>query len=306
VPKTPTAPATLAPLFKWTGGKRREIARFSPHYPAFVTAGERYRYVEPFVGGGAVYWSLANPDSVINDWDGELINFYRVAARQDPQFLTAVDAVSALFGPGGTHDQRAQAYYDFRNLDRAGGLARCPDWQRAARFFIVNQLAFSGMRRFNAAGEFNVPFGHYTTLNASALRSSAHAGLLATTDIRQGSYDRVLEDNDKPNTFIYVDPPYTRVMKTYSAGATFGDQEQLELRDRLAALKHASFMVVIDKSELTEGLYRDFIVHVYPVRYGVNIKNRFSQGAEHVVACNYVTAAGAVPPSWPFRAQVGP
>lgn len=300
---TLTNTPVLSPLFKWTGGKRRELPTCAPFYPSFVTSGGNdWKFVEPFVGGGAVYWSLANPNSVINDYDTDVMNFYTHVKTQDPDFLDEVATVTHLFrknqkqSSSAVHDQQEAAYYRLRDLDRNGGLKGVPNWKRAARFFVVNQLAFSGMRRFNSSGEFNVPFGHYKSFNASALTSAPHVNLLSTTTLTTGDYASVLAAHDTPNTFIYIDPPYTRVMKTYSAGATFGNTQQEELRDALAGLEHASFMVVIDSSAVTEALYKDFVVHRYPVSYGVNIKNRFSQAAHHLIAVNYRTANGHTPP----------
>jgi DNA adenine methylase len=285
-------PESLKPLFKWTGGKRREIPQFEAHLPAFVTDGSEYTFVEPFVGAGAVFWHLGCPRSVINDYDGDVINFYRHVATQDERFLREVETVAALFDVNPPdRDAQAAAFYRLRDLDRNGGLATVPDWQRAARFFVVNQLAFSGMRRFNSNGEFNVPFGHYKNFNASALRSRRHVDLLKATTILHGDYAQVVRDHDKPETFMFIDPPYTRVMKTYSAGATFGDEQQRELAAVLLGLEHAKFMVVIDRSELTEELYGDHIAASYELNYGVNIRNRFSQAAEHIVVCNYPTGA---------------
>ena len=76
-------------------------------------------------------------------------------------------------------------------------------------------------------------------------------------------------------------------MKKYSSDSVFGDEEQKKLAKSLKAMKNASWMVVIDKSPLTEKLYKKYIVATYPVQYGVNIKNRFSQSAEHIIAINY-------------------
>lgn len=281
---------SLKPLFKWTGGKRKEIPLFAPYFPDFVTDDTPYRFVEPFVGAGAVFWYLANPNSVINDYDAEVMNFYEHVSTQDKKFLSEIAKVEKAFGKNGDRDKQAAAYYAARNLDRSPGLARLSPARRAARFFIVNQLAFSGMRRFNAAGQFNVPFGHYKTFNASALRDPAHAALLGSATICAGDYSVPLLANDNPNTFIFIDPPYTRVMKTYSAGNEFGEDAQRLLATRLIGMTHASWMVVIDKSELTMELYGDYVRHTYPLNYGVNIRNRFSQGAEHLVATNYVPA----------------
>lgn len=284
--------SSLAPLFKWTGGKRREIKDFSPFYPDYVKANTApYKFVEPFVGAGAVFWSLNNTNgsNVINDFDADVANFYRQVAKQPEEALKKIEALSGLFDikDVDNHSEREAGYYSWRNLDRNGGLENLSPEDRFARFFIVNQLAFSGMRRFNGKGEFNVPFGHYKNFNSSGLRSQKHVDLLQKTTILTGDYKNVVESNDTPNTFIFIDPPYTRTMKTYSADNEFGDDKQHELFETLNSLKNAQWMVVIDKSDLTSEIYKDNIVHTYDLKYGVNIKSRFNTEVQHIVATNY-------------------
>ena len=285
----------LSPLFKWTGGKRREIKFFEDMFPHYVLNNDEYRYVEPFMGGGAVYWYLNNYDgtNVINDYDYDLVNFYRQVQAQSPRFLDNVADASKLYeknealADSEAHDVQEANYYKWRNMDKNNGLEKLSGEERAARFWIVNQLAFSGMRRFNGKGEFNVPYGHYKNLNSSALNSQKHVELLSKTEIKNGDYKQVILDNDKENTFIFLDPPYTRVMNTYSADNEFGLDKQEELADTLKNLKNAHFMVVINKDEITSELYKDHIQRTYDLKYGVNIKNRFDQSVQHIVAINY-------------------
>lgn len=281
----------LTPMFKWTGGKRREIKHFSPYYPDFVTNGEEYVYVEPFSGAAATFWSLNNVTgiNVVNDFDVELVNFYEQVKTQNKVFLKHVNDVAKLYEltSSDAHDKQEAMYYKWRNMDRKGGLKKLNNAERAARFYIVNQLAFSGMRRFNAAGEFNVPYGHYKNLNNNVLTSKPYIELLKNTTLMSGDYSVPVTANDNGSTFIFLDPPYTRVMKQYSADNVFGDEQQYELGECLKGLKHASWMVVIDKSPLTEKIYKDYIKHSYALNYGVNIKNRFSTAVEHIVATNY-------------------
>lgn len=295
VKKVAEADSGIRPVFKWTGGKRRELPAILDNLPVDYSAD--WTFVEPFAGGAAVFWALANKNSFLLDHDVELVNFYNVMASENKQFKAAVRKVEKLFqGAATCRDKQAKAFYDLRDLDRDGKLLTHPDWKRAARFFVVNQLAFSGMRRFNSKGEFNVPFGHYKSFNASAIRSEVHVNLLKSATITSGSYEELLKVHDTPETFIFLDPPYTRVMKTYSAGNEFGEKQQRELAKRLIGMKNAKWMLVIDKSELTDELYGEHTALTYDHNYGVNIKNRFNQGAQHLLATNYVTAAGFTPP----------
>lgn len=281
----------MLPLFKWTGGKRREIEKFENFYPDFVKNKEEYTFVEPFVGAGAVFWNLNNLQgkNIINDFDWDVANFYRSIRKQSKVFTDAVLQSSSLYKSNDdeSYEKQSKNYYEWRNKDRNNGLQNLSNDERAARFWIVNQLSFSGMRRFNSKGEFNVPYGHYKNLNSSNLFSNKHVNLLNNTEILDGDYLEVVLKNDTPNTFIFIDPPYTRVMKEYSSDNEFGDDKQRELASALLNLKHASFMIVIDKSDLTMELYEENIVETYGLKYGVNIKNRFDAGVEHIVATNY-------------------
>src|SRR5579864_2074663 len=162
----------LDPLFKWTGGKRKEIKHFGKFFPTFVTKREVYTYVEPFAGGAAVFWHLNNVSgkNVINEFDEEVVNFYKEFHKADPKFVNTLQTI----GKVKEHNDLEAIYYELRDQDRKGGLKNLSTCDRAIRFFVVNQLAFSGMRRFNSRGEFNVPFGHYKGLNADVITSEQH------------------------------------------------------------------------------------------------------------------------------------
>lgn len=280
---------TLSPLFKWTGGKRREIKYFISHLPEYVKNGDKYNYVEPFVGGGALFFHLNNTKgrNIINDFDSSVTNFYNCVKEQNKEFINFTKEASGLFTPDGDYNEQSELYYKWRNLDRDNDLINLTPGELAARFYIVNQLSFSGMRRFNSKGEFNVPFGHYKSLNSDLLTSSDHIKLLNRTKVMNGDFRQALVGHDKPNTFIFLDPPYTRVMKTYSHDNVFNDKEQVRLRNRMITIKKAQWLMIIDDSPLTRKLYKDYIAGEYDINYGVNIKNRVDNSAKHLIIKNY-------------------
>lgn len=285
---------TLTPLIKWPGGKRRELPEILPRVPDYVQEKRPYRYVEPFLGGGAVFWALRNPNSVVGDLDEDLILFYRAVAAQDPDMFRLLKPVEQAYASGDREAQAAE-YYRIRAMDKNGGLSKLTPGERAGRFFVLNQLAYGGLRRFNDAGEFNVPFGKYKNFRTDRLRSAAHVEMLRSADLRLGSYEHLLREFDQPQTFIFIDPPYTRSYTEYSKGEAFGPQEQEELAEALLGLKHAQFMIVINKDELTTRLYGANIIHEYRVRYSVNIRNRFDGAEKHIMATNYQPTAQQQP-----------
>jgi DNA adenine methylase len=143
------------------------------------------------------------------------------------------------------------------------------------------------MRRFNSDGEFNVPFGHYKKVNCDIINSNPHKKLLSKTNIYSGDFEPIMKGNDNKNTFIYLDPPYTRVFKEYSSGNSFGERDHYRLSEVFKNIKEASVMLIIDQSTITENLYADYIKGSYELKYGVNIKNRFDTSVKHLVICNY-------------------
>ena len=112
----------LNPMFKWTGGKRREIKLFQNFYPLFVKIKTEYTYVEPFVGGGAVYFDLNNLQgkNVINDFDLLLINFYEQFQQGNKELINELSRISKITN----HDKLEKEYYHYRNMDSKQGIRK--------------------------------------------------------------------------------------------------------------------------------------------------------------------------------------
>jgi DNA adenine methylase len=290
----------LLPLYKWTGGKRKEIKYCADYFPEFVKNNDKYTYIEPFFGGGALYWYLNNVsgDNIINDLEKDMISFLDMVRKQDSYLLNNIDKISNSI-KGITDKEkskiidikeakklRGEYFYKQRILDREPGLSNLNISERALRFFIVNQLAFNGMRRFNKNGEFNIPYGNYKSLgNADKMTSKEHVKLLNKTKLESDDFEKVMLDDD--NTFIYLDPPYTREFKEYTPGDIFSSDDQIRLSEKFKNLKKSKCMLVINDSDLIRELYDGYIKLEYDIKYGTNIKNRYDRDAIHLLICNY-------------------
>ena len=287
----------LSPLYKWTGGKRKEIKTVSAYYPDFVKKSNNYKFVEPFFGGGAVYWSLNAKENVINDIDDELINFIKHAKSNPDEIRNAIKELASNIKVisdlekskeitiAEAKTKRGVYYYEWRNKDRSNGLLSMAPLDRAIRFYVVNQLAFNGMRRFNSRGEFNIPYGNYKSINITLTEN--HVELLNRTEVNNGSYKDIMLNNDTENTFIYLDPPYTREFKEYSHENVFGLDQQIELANIFKSMKNAKVMIIINKDEFTSDLYDGYIKHTYDLKYSTNIKNRYDNSVQHLLITNY-------------------
>jgi len=283
----------LKPLYKWTGGKRSELSNYIEYIPEFKT------YIEPFFGGGATYWYLNNTDgeNIINDLEGDIIHFLKAIKHQNTNVLETLSDISkniadiTLKEKNNEYDfkeaktKRGEYYYKYRIYDREPGLDKLTSEERAIRFFIVNQHSFNGMRRFNSKGQFNVPYGNYKQLNIDLLSSETHIKLLRSTKFANVDFEKLMIDKD--NTFIYLDPPYTREFKEYTPGDSFGEDDQIRLFDKFDKLEKSKAMLIINDSDFIKDLYGDYVRKEYDLKYSTNIKNRYDTKVKHLIITNY-------------------
>jgi DNA adenine methylase len=197
----------LSPPLKWAGGKRWQV----PHLRPLWAAHAHRRLVEPFCGGLAVTLGL-NPDrALLNDANPHLINFYRWLRK-------------GLRVSGVTMEHREALYYEHRTRFNALLRTGKDGTQEAATlFYYLNRTGYNGLCRFNSRGEFNVPFGRYTTINYTR-DFTAYRDVFAGWEFTAGDFEVLpLDDSD----FVYADPPYDVEFTAYSRGGfTWADQER--------------------------------------------------------------------------------
>lgn len=250
--REPECPAAQSrPFLKWAGGKSQLLPAIRARYPAELRAGQIRRYVEPFVGGGAVFFdvmqSFVVEEAHLFDANEELIVAWSVLQR-DPEALIAELAALRSRYLALDDEGRAALYYAVRdafNSARAGmDFARYgASWiARAAQIIFLNKTCFNGLHRVNSAGHFNVPFGAYKNpilFDEENLRAAAR--LLARATLHHGPYSRCA-DYVTDDSFVYFDPPYRPLTQTASFTAysrhKFGDEEQRQLAALFAALAH--------------------------------------------------------------------
>jgi DNA adenine methylase len=189
--RSPAQEHTILPFLRWPGGKRwisKEIADAA-------NANLKSRYIEPFLGGGAVFFRLLPARAILSDINEDLIATYR-AVRQSPQRVR-----TALEG-----------YAISRNeYDRIRDSNPSTDVERAARMIYLNRTAFGGIYRLNGDGKFNVPFGGGERTTASILRSTAlddASKALKSAKLIAGDFELVVREACRGDV-VYCDPTYT-------------------------------------------------------------------------------------------------
>ena len=299
----------MKPLVKYRGGKSKEIPHIVKHIPKFTG-----RYIEPFFGGGALYFHLEPNKAIINDINSKLMAFYK-GVKSDFDLLSTelkqiektylinrnkFEELKAKTPNLRVDDENEALYYQIR--DMFNDLAE-KEYSDALLYFFINKTAYSGMIRYNAKGEFNVPYGRYANFNTS-LVTKAHSKLLANTEIYNLDYKHIFEMADE-NDFMFLDPPYDCVFSDYGNieyKDGFNEKNHIQLASSFKSLK-CKAMMVIGRTPLTEKLYDEYIVDEYGKSYAVNIRNRFKSSANHIVISNYGNQAKKRYPQLEFEKE---
>ena len=283
----------MKPMLKYRGGKSKEIPHIMEHVPDF-----NGRYIEPSLGGGAVFFHLEPEQAIINDINAPLMAFYR-GVRDDYQNLrhelddietiysenrAAFDALKALHPDERVEDRNEGLYYELRNMYNNLVERRYSD---ALLYYYINKTAYSGMIRYNARGEFNVPFGRYKNINTK-LVTEQHSELLQRAELFNTDYSDIF-DMSQQGDFMFLDPPYDCIFSDYG-NEEYRDGFNEENHRRLAQDFRnlgCMAMMVIGRTPLTEELYHGMIIDDYGKQYAVNIRNRFKSAANHIIVTNF-------------------
>lgn len=246
------------PILKWAGGKQQMLDVLLPQVPK-----QYNRYIEPFFGGGALFFALTPKDAIIADSNPELINLYRVVADNVEELISILKEMK----------NNESFYYEVRGLD--------PDLlspvERAARTIYLNKTCYNGLYRVNRKGQFNVPYGKYKNpkiCDEENLRAASNA--LQGALIVEGDYKDVLREHARPGDFIFLDPPYLPVgkysdFKRYTK-EQFYEEDHIELAQEVDRLHELGCYVILTNSNhpLVHELYGKYTISVHKTRRNIN------------------------------------
>ena len=270
-----------APVVKWVGGKRQLLDEIAPRLPERITT-----YCEPFLGGGAVLFSLQPRNAIVNDLNADLMLVYEVI-RDDVELL-----IAALE----QHENTAEYFYNIRDLDRDKNAYReMSAVERASRIIYLNKTCYNGLFRVNASGEFNSPFGHYKNpniVNAPVLRAVSKYLTANNIQLLHIDFEEVLQRVPRGG-FVYLDPPYDPVSDTasftgYNRGG-FGREEQERLKrccDELAA-RGVRFLLSNSATSFIKELYTGYTVEIVHAKRAINSDASKRGAVEEVLIRNY-------------------
>ncbi len=179
----------VIPFLKWAGGKRWLISSLPQLFNL-----EFNKYIEPFVGGGSVFFHVSPNVAVLSDRNLQLIDVYRAIREDWRSVLSHLEHHSRLHSD--------QYYYEIRS-------SRYEDiYEKSAQFIYLNRTCWNGLYRVNRKGEFNVPRGTKNTVILDTDNFEGVSRALENVDLFDGDFERVV-DSSLDGDFLFVDPPYT-------------------------------------------------------------------------------------------------
>ncbi|WP_163531439.1 Dam family site-specific DNA-(adenine-N6)-methyltransferase [Halobacillus ihumii] len=261
------------PVLKWAGGKTqmlKDLLEASPPESKFN------KYIEPFFGGGALFFNLGPTEAVIADSNKELINLYRMI----------VSDVEGLIDELKSMPNEKDFFLNIRNQD----VHKLTSLQRAARTVYLNRTCFNGLYRVNKKGEFNVPFGNYKNpkiCNESNLRAAYE--VLKKATIVHADYKEILKKYAEPGDFVFLDPPYLPIseysdFKRYTK-EQFYEEDHRELAEEVKRLHRLGCYVLLTNSNhpLVHELYSDFDISVHQTKRNISSKGDKRTGEDVLV-----------------------
>lgn len=354
-------------IIKWPGGKSREVDKIKNLIPEYD------RYIEPFFGGGAVFFHLMPHHAVINDISPILIRFYRLVKTQDQAFsrylisyndsfqslLAAADnnytALKAAYLSGSNDDAKAVVaavlkesllpatlipdreafgatilkmvldkfsrtrtnnekqpfsdtdlkenlltgftsgfYIYFREIYNRIALHQmeADEAYTVANFYFIREYCYGSMFRYNAAGEFNIPYGglsynHKDFLSKiNAMFTPEMEKLFSDTEIFNLDFEEFFSSLTlTARDFIFLDPPYDTEFSDYE-GRDFTKNDQTRLAEALKRTE-AQFILIIKNTDFIYNLYKDhFRILTFDKNYTYNVRSRNDRKVEHLIITN--------------------
>ncbi len=272
----------MTPVLKWAGGKGQLLDAIHARMP------DSYRnYYEPFLGGGAVFFSLAPKRAFVNDINEQLINLYRQLKAAPVAVVDMIEKLDAV--------PCDKAFYlDVRERYNLKISRRELDAECAALMVWTNKRCFNGLYRVNSKGLFNVPYNNRTNVRSISRKNALSIGsFLQSADISFscGDFETACR-NVSAGDFVYFDSPYAPVgdrasFTSYAKGGfTREDHERLAALFRRLDAIGAKLMLSNHDAPLVRRLYDGFSIQSLPVKRLINCDGKKRTGQE-VLVTNY-------------------
>ncbi|MER8662973.1 Dam family site-specific DNA-(adenine-N6)-methyltransferase [Mesorhizobium sp. M1148] len=231
----------MKPFLKWAGGKRWLANR-----PEFQIPEYSGRYIEPFLGSGAIFFHHNPPVSLLSDLNGDLIETYLAIKENWSAVYACLEQYQESHGK--------DFYYRERKL------ARTSASERAAQFIYFNKTCWNGLYRVNRLGEFNVPIGTKTKVISPDDDLEAISNRLSNSTLSSCDFSDTIEQAGDGD-LLFVDPPYTTAhnmngfLKYNETIFSWEDQKRLRDCCEAASLRGAKVIILNADHPSVRNLY---------------------------------------------------
>lgn len=251
------------PFVKWAGGKGQLLTELFKQLPAHIRKESKIDcYVEPFVGGGALFFYLKSKfdikEAYLIDINPELIIGYKVV-KNDPRKLIRKLMELQEYYKSKNEEERKKFYYQIRSVYNKQSKSFDYEnyneaWvERAALLIFLNKTCYNGLFRQNKKGEFNVPFGGYRNPKICDSKNIIQASnALKDAKVICGDFS-ISERFIEKNTFVYLDPPYRPLNKTSSftdySKHGFTEKDQIRLAEFFRRMDEKGAYLMLSNSD---------------------------------------------------------
>lgn len=240
----------VEPFLKWAGGKRWLMSTWPDSLQV-----DHERYIEPFLGGGAAFFTKAVVPSLLSDLNFRLIETYKVV-RDDAQAL--------LIKLRQHHRSHSPEYYYATRAKKPRS-----EIGRAAQFIYLNRTCWNGLYRLNQKGEFNVPIGTKTKVLDDTEDFMQVSLKLAYAELKTSDFEESINASQSGD-LLFVDPPYT-VKHNHNGFIKYNERmfswaDQIRLRDALVrADRRGAYILATNAAHECIGELYGTHFHLMPV-----------------------------------------
>ncbi|PKL48536.1 MAG: hypothetical protein CVV39_04210 [Planctomycetes bacterium HGW-Planctomycetes-1] len=243
------------PFVKWAGGKTQLLEEIEKRLPKGILTGQITRYIEPFIGGGAVFFHIAQnypniKEFYLYDINDDLVNCYKAVKTNVRALIRELNKLTREFLPL-NETQRREFYLQIRS--KFNRTKHKNSIKSSAKLIFLNKTCFNGLYRVNSKNEFNVPFGDYKNPKICDEKNLlAVSKILQKAEIVCGDFTKSRKNINK-NSFVYLDPPYRPLNGTANFTAyskdSFSEKDQIRLAGFCKEIKQIGAEFLLSNSD---------------------------------------------------------
>ncbi len=250
-------------FLKYPGGKSKIVG----HINSCLKSGEKL--IEPFVGAGNVFINTDFDRYLLNDINRDVIEVFKYLKKEKDSFIAYCEQFFS--GPFNSEDR----YYELRDIFNELDYSK----ERAALFLYLNRHGYNGLCRYNKKGQYNVPFGRYSSPYFPEQEMLFFSSKLKRAEFMCDDFGQAFRRARKGDV-IYADPPYFQLpgKKSFTAysGKAFNMSDQVKLATLSAKARARGIKVVISNHDVPDSrkIYSDADIVELKVRRTISCAER--------------------------------